>query len=104
MNITELMKEASLEIDDVRWYLSVEMAKKLIILKDEPIELVNFIHSKEMEAELYDTEQRFLDQLQYDLDKKKIDEVDVREALYNINRERIKRLEKRTSIGQKQKK
>ena len=103
MTINDMMKEASLEIDDVRWYLSVETAKKLIKLKENPKDLVNYIHSKEMESDLYDIEQLFLDDLQKELDNKSIDEVHAREILYKINRERVKRRDGRTNIEKSKK-
>lgn len=104
MNISEIMKTSSLEIDDVRWYLSLMKARALAELKDNPIEMVNYIHSKQLESDLYDMEQRFIDDLQEQADARRIDEATVREVLYKINREKTRRREGRVVVDNEKKK
>lgn len=95
MKIYELMKEYKIEMDDVRWFLSLQKARDLATKALDPVDLVVYVHSKELEADLYDMEQRYLDEVQSQWDLKRFDEADVREVLYRINREKNRRREKR---------
>lgn len=94
MIVKEIMKESNISIDDVRWYLCLEVAKKLLALQNNPIELVSYIHSKNLEIELYEIEQRYIDQLEKEYEQKIIDEATIREILYRINKEKSKRTAK----------
>lgn len=102
MKIYEIMHEAGITIDDVRWYLSVETAKKMLTLKENPGELVDWIHSKRMEAEIYDMEQHFVEMLQEEWNMKRRDEASVREILYRINREKRRRKDNNIVLEKKE--
>ncbi len=94
-SVESLMKESKIEIDDVRWYLTILQIQKMIHLQQNPFELAQYIYSKTLEAELYEMEQRYIDRLQEDWNNRRIDEAAVREILYQINREKKARSERR---------
>jgi hypothetical protein len=93
MNIPSLLREFDLTIDDIRWYLSVQMAKKFLEFKDHEYDLTTLIWSKKLETELYNMEEQYLSDLQEDLDNKYIDEVDIRNILSEVVMEKRKRRE-----------
>jgi len=79
--VRELMRELDLEIDDIRWYLAAQQAERLLQYRGKLAELSRLIWSGELEKELYDMEERFLEQLQRDQDQGLRDEVGLREIL-----------------------
>lgn len=82
MNIYSLLEEYSLELNDVRWYLSNNIAFSIIDeYKSDPESLLKKINSGELEAELYNLEDRYLSDTQDLIDRGKIDEVNIRETL-----------------------
>lgn len=76
------MKEFSVEIDDVRWYLSVKTAERLLTYRDDLRGLAREVWSGKLEGELYDLEETFLRDLQDSLDRHLTDEVQAR-ALFS---------------------
>ena len=91
MVITELLDEYGLEIDDIRWFLSHRKAGELLELREKPEALAKFIWSKGLEDSLYNMEERFLEDLQNDYDRKLIDEPHLRELCLEALRLRRKR-------------
>lgn len=81
MTVRQLMDEYDLEIDDIRWYLSGLKAYALLELRDEPEELTRRIWSGALESELYDLEERYLRDLEDQLNRDVIDETVVRDIL-----------------------
>jgi hypothetical protein len=81
LKVVELMRELDLEIDDIRWYLSAQQSERLLQYRSRPAELVRLIWSGALERELYNMEERLVEQLQRDLDQGLRDEVGVREIL-----------------------
>ena len=92
MSIMELLKEYGLEIDDVRWYLSKIMAQRLLSYNGSPGELIKFIWSGELNDQLYNMEERYLQELQDQIDENTLDESHVRDMLSEMDAERRKRL------------
>ena len=84
VKIRELMDEYDLEIDDVRWYLAAQEAQLLLSYRENPRELIRLIWSGSVEGDLYDMEERFLEELQSRLDRGSRDEVQVRSILKEI--------------------
>jgi len=84
MMIRQLMIEYNLEINDIRWYLSVQYAGRLIGYKEDISVLAQLICSKKLEAELYDMEENYVKTLEQDLKRKIIDESKVREIFSAI--------------------
>jgi hypothetical protein len=92
MNIRKLMEEYDLSIDDVRWYLSCEIADSLLLFKDTPNELSRLVWSGELEGRIYDMEERFLASLQDELDRGLIDEPSVRSHFESARIRKLRRL------------
>ncbi len=79
MTVRTIMEEYSLEIDDIRWYLSSETTEQILTYKDKPNELTRFIWSGQLVDQLYNMEDRFLKDLQDRLDRGLTDEQRARE-------------------------
>ncbi|MDC7233730.1 MAG: hypothetical protein PQJ58_10895 [Spirochaetales bacterium] len=92
MNVKSLLEEYSLEIDDVRWYLSQVLTERLGSLQNNPDELARFIWSGALSDELYDMEERYLKTLQDQLDEKTLDENHLRDTLSEMESYRRRRL------------
>jgi len=91
VKIADLMKELDLQIDDIRWLLSLQQAERLLQYKDRPAELARLIWSGALEQELYNMEERLVEQLQRDLDQGLRDETGVREILAKAAAARFER-------------
>ena len=96
MSIESLLEEYDIGIDDIRWYLSVQMAKKLMEFKDHEFDLTQFIWGKKLETELYNMEETYLSNLGEDLEKNYIDESFIRELFSQVVMEKRRRREMRT--------
>ncbi|WP_319561073.1 hypothetical protein [Marispirochaeta sp.] len=88
VNIRELLKEYDLEIDDLRWYLSMQMAERLLTYREDPRLLTELIWRGTLGDELYDMEERFLRESQEQMDRGVLDETRVREQLNQALRAR----------------
>ena len=91
MKVTEMMKEFDLGIDDVRWHLAAEQAERLLQYRERPYELTRLVWSGSLEGELYDMEERFLQALQEELDRRLRDPASVRALLRKVAESRQKR-------------
>lgn len=92
--ITKILEEYSLEIDDIRWYLSHYMIGKIQSLMFDPDEAARYIWSGEMEGFLYNMEEKFLNDLQDQLDRNLMDESQIRQSFAEILQ--LKRKRERT--------
>jgi len=81
MDIKSLLKEYSLEIDDVRWYLSQVLTERLQSMMETPEELTKFIWSSKLSDELYNMEERFIKTIQDQIDENTLDESHLRDLL-----------------------
>jgi hypothetical protein len=79
-----MMAEEDITLDDVRWYLSAEMARRLLSYKNQPEELTRFVWKGKLADELYDMEESFVAELEEDLSRKLIDEAGVRSLLGQV--------------------
>jgi hypothetical protein len=91
VKISDMMKELDLGIDDVRWHLAREQSERLLRYRERPYELTRLIWSGSLEAELYDMEERFLRELQEELDRNLRDSSSVRGVLRKVAASRQKR-------------
>ena len=91
MNITELMKEYNLEIDDIRWYLSIIEAERLIDLSPQRVDLVRYIWSGELADNLYNMEEIYLNSLQEQMGRNITDESNIRDFFAEAEIASIKR-------------
>lgn len=76
--------EYSLELDDVRWYLAQDQAFRLLEYRDKRDELCKLIWSGKLEADLYNMEERYLEDLQEKLDSRQTDESEIRKIMNEI--------------------
>ena len=74
-----LMELYNLDLDDIRWYLSVLMGEKLSSLQNEPLRLIDYIWSGQLADELFNLEERYLEQLEALWNSNQLDEAKVRE-------------------------
>ena len=91
MTVHRLLEENDLGIDDVRWYLAREQSDRLLSYKDHPQDLAHLIWSGELEADLYEMEERFLADLQEQLDRGQTDEAQIHQIVGEIARAAAKR-------------
>jgi hypothetical protein len=92
MTVDQLRDEFDLSVDDIRWYCAHSMAERILDSKDDPDEIVQWIWSGRLEAELYQMDERFLNQLQDELERDLIDERQVRE---HFDRARMLKMRRR---------
>ena len=90
--LSELLKEYDLSLDDIRWYLSSRITDSLLSQREDPEEITRRIWSGSLESELYDMEERFLRDLQDELERGLIDNQHVRE---HFDRARILKMRRR---------
>ncbi|MCK5153387.1 MAG: hypothetical protein KAQ93_03440 [Spirochaetales bacterium] len=74
-----LMKEYSLEIDDIRWYVSYQKTVSILSYIDTPIDITKNIWSGKLEADLYNMEEKYLEDIGSQLERGLIDEAWIRE-------------------------
>jgi len=91
MSIKTLMLEYNFEIDDIRWYLSVVTAEKLLSCKDNIDDLIKMIWSGSLQDELYNFEERYLDDLEDRMERGLTDEIQVRDLFGQIGMIKTKR-------------
>jgi len=91
VTVQELLEEYGFEIDDIRWYLAVLTADRMFTYRDRPEELARLVWSGALEKDLYNMEERFLEQLQSDLDRNQTDEAHVRQILAEVAQQKAKR-------------
>ena len=88
LKIKDLIKEFDLELTDLRWFLSIETANRLINYADRPLELAEMIWRGILDSDLYDMEERFIRDTQDLLDRGLLDEARIREQLSQVIRAR----------------
>ena len=79
MPVSTLREEYDLSLDDIRWYLASRITDSLLSQRETPEDITHRIWSGSLEGELYNMEERFLGDLQDELDRGLIDEQTVRE-------------------------
>jgi hypothetical protein len=78
VNTAQIMAEYGLGIDDVRWYLALQQADRLLQYRQRRLELARLIWSGRLEADLYEMPERFLQEMQARLERGTRDEAQVR--------------------------
>ncbi len=86
-----MLKEHDLSLDDVRWYLATEEARRLLAYRDREFELIRYIWSGQLEDEVYHMAERFLDDLRADLERGLKDPAQVRSLFREIDAARANR-------------
>jgi hypothetical protein len=85
-SMTPLLKEYGLDIDDVRWFRSVQIAEELLAKQTSPRLLIEDIWSGRLGDSLYRFEEKTLETLENDWRGGKIDEAKIREFLYLVRK------------------
>ena len=89
--INNLLKEYSLEIDDIRWFVSYHNTISILSNSDSPNELTKIIWSGKLEADLYNMEEKYLDDIISQFDRGLVDEAWIREQFAEASALRCKR-------------
>ena len=89
--ISDLMKEYNVEIDDIRWYLASLLKEKLVLMGRENTELEKYIWSGKLDSDLYNMEEKFLDELKQAYDSGTTDEAYIREKFAEISASKCSR-------------
>lgn len=90
-NLQALLKEYDVDINDVRWYLSFDLANRMLEHVNEPVELANWVSSGRLEADMYNMEEKWIRNRQEELERGLRDEAQVREELEAVQAARVKR-------------
>ncbi|MBN1648949.1 MAG: hypothetical protein JW874_13020 [Spirochaetales bacterium] len=80
----ELMDEYGLELNDVRWYLCSQLSYKICEMVTAPDTITAYLWSGELEAQLYNIEERYLQSLQEEFDRSLKTETELREIFSEI--------------------
>lgn len=84
MDIYDLLNEYEITTNDLRWYLAKKLAFSLLEYRNNLMGLTKYIESGELEVELYNMEEKYLEETQDLINRGKIDEVNIREVLNEI--------------------
>ncbi|RKX81070.1 MAG: hypothetical protein DRP58_12335 [Spirochaetes bacterium] len=90
--IGNLLKEYSLDIDDIRWLISSRITKQLLNKKEKPIEITKIIWSGKLEADLYNMEEKYMEDLEFQLERGLIDEAWIRELFAETSELKCRRI------------
>lgn len=91
MDIEQLLKENDLIVDDVRWYLSSRLSRKILAYRDNEHELTRLIWSGALEDELYRMVERYLEDLKADIERGYKDRAKLREIFREMTAARARR-------------
>ncbi len=89
--IQDLMIEYRLEIDDIRWFISYQQTISILSFSETPLEITTKIWSGKLEAELYNLEEKYLENISSQLERGLIDEAWIREQFAEASELRSKR-------------
>ena len=82
--LTALLSEFNLEIDDVRWHLSLQLARELGTYQNRSQELGLEIWSGRLGDRLHELEEKYLDDLDKRLNDSISDESQIRNELLEV--------------------
>lgn len=94
MTIDEMMKEYDLSIDDIRYYRAYTIGESLLTYQEEPHALARMIWSGELEREISNMADRYIEELEESHRRLLVDEAQLREimgAVQKVKRERRRR-------------
>lgn len=89
--ITGLMKEYTLEIDDIRWFVSYHKTVSILSSSDTPMEITKNIWSGKLEADLYNMEEKYLENISSQFERGLVDEAWIREQFAEASELRCRR-------------
>ena len=91
MTLMETFETEGIEIDDIRWYLAIQEATRLLTYTDDADSLANIIHSGKLEADWYRMEERFVEDLAAKLEQRLTDKSEIYKIIGEIEYTRSKR-------------
>ncbi len=80
ITVTELLDEYDIDISDIRWLLSTQEVERVFTYKERPEELIQQYFSGEISSNLYNWDERYLEELQRDLERELTEEAHIREV------------------------
>ena len=89
--IKDLMREYSLEIDDIRWFVSSQQTTSILSYSESPLDITTRIWSGKLEADLYNLEEKYLENISSQLERGLIDEAWIREQFAEASELRCRR-------------
>ena len=91
MTLLESFEADGIEIDDIRWYLAIQEASRILTYQDDAPSLAKIIHSGKLEADWYRMEERFIEELEEKLQKHLTDKSEIRKIVGEIEAARSAR-------------
>ncbi len=83
--VKSLMEEYNIDLDDIRWYLSDSIARRIISMEKLPEELTRYIWSGKLDSDIFNMEERYIMELEDLLERNLIDESAIREYFAEIS-------------------
>jgi len=84
MTVEQLMDEYGLSMNDIRWYLCSQITYGILELTKAPDEITAYLWSGKLEADLYNAEEKYIDNLQDELDKEIKTEAEIRDIFSSV--------------------
>ncbi len=79
ITVRVLLDEYDLDISDIRWLLSTQEVERVLGYKNNPTELIQQYFNGDISSKLYNWDERYLEELQNDLERNMVDETHIRE-------------------------
>ena len=79
-----MMDEYDLTIDDIRYYRAFQLAERLLAHREQPHAFARLLWSGEVESELYNMADRFIEEKREELRRNFTDEAHFRELLREV--------------------
>lgn len=90
--LNDLLKEYNLDIADIRWLVSYRMTVSILSNSDSSEEITKMIWSGKLESELYNMEEKFLEDIILQLKRGLIDEAWIREQFAQASELKCRRV------------
>ena len=90
--LNDLLKEYNLDIADIRWLVSYRMTVSILSNSDSSEEITKMIWSGKLESELYNMEEKFLEDIISQFERGLIDEAWIREQFAQASELKCRRV------------
>ena len=84
VTIEQLMDEYGLSMNDIRWYLCSQITYGILELTKTPDEITAYFWSGKLEVDLYNIEERYIADLQEELEKSIKTEAEIRDIFSTV--------------------
>ncbi len=102
ITVRELLQEYDLDIADIRWILSVQEVERVFTYKNHREDLIQQYFTGEISSMLYNWDERYIEELQQDMERGLTDETRVREVFQKallLKKERLSLTQKRNPLA-----